>query len=162
MTKNYYGRMATFPSQSDNDILQLPDGTKIRLNTIKGQKWLNDPANRIFRYLAGERSFTARKETSKTGEADYWYAYRKVEGKLHKRYIGKSEDLTGWRLAKIASALDTLPEPRQRVPRAVDVTQAISVTNAELERLQALVESLQTQLGNVSSELEAERVKSLA
>ena len=108
--------------------------------------------------MAGEHSFTARKETSKTGK-DYWYAYRKVEGRLHKRYIGKSEDITSKRLSEVALALDTPPEPRQKAPKPVDVTYELCVTKAEVERLQALIEELQTELGNVSSELEAERTR---
>lgn len=158
MAKNYYGKVATYPSGSPSAILQLPDHATLRLQTIKGQKWLDDPDNRDFRYMAGERSFTARKETSKAGK-DYWYAYRRVEGKLRKRYIGKAKEITSKRLSEIALALDTPPEPRQRVPKPVDVTHELSVTKAEVKRLQALVEELQRELGNVSSELEAERGK---
>lgn len=162
MTRNYYGKMATCPSQNFQGILNLPDRTTIRLHSVRGQKWLNDPKNRIFRYFAGERSFTARKETSKTGQADYWYAYRKVAGNLHKRYIGKSEDMSIFRLHEVATALDTSPEPRSTALKTVDVTQDLSVTNGEVVRLQALVEELQRELGNIRSELEAEWEKSPA
>jgi hypothetical protein len=129
--------------------MDLPDGTAIHLHSVRGQKWLNDPKNRIFRYFAGERSFTARKETSKTGQADYWYAYRKVAGKLHKRYAGKSEDMSFFRLYEVATALDTSPEPRRTALKTVDVTQDLSVTNSEIVRLQALVEDLQRELCNI-------------
>ena len=157
MTKNYYRKMACyFPN---GDKLELPDGTNTHLWSAKGQKWLSDPNNRLFRCMRGKRSFTARKETSKNGQGDYWYAYRKVEGKLQKRYIGKTEDLTFQRLCDIALALDTSPKPRQKASKPVDVTQELYVTKTEVERLQALVEKLQSELGNVSSELEAERVK---
>ena len=159
MSKIYYGKVVTIPSGGSGDMLQLLDNTTTHLYSVRGQKWLNDPDNRIFRYQAGKRSFTARKEPSQTGQTDYWYACRKVDGKLHKRYIGKSEDITGRRLREIALALDTLPEPRQKTPKPVDVTHQLSVIKAEVLRLQALVESLHRELGNVSSQLEAERVK---
>lgn len=35
----------------------------------------------------------------------YWYAYRRIYGKLHKRYVGETEQITEERLLKIAQAL---------------------------------------------------------
>ena len=75
-----------------SECLELPNGKMIKLDNPKFLEWLETPENRSFRFqygFAGEQSFTARKETSKRGQANYWYGYRKVEGKLHKRYIGK-------------------------------------------------------------------------
>jgi hypothetical protein len=47
--------------------------------------------------------FTIRKE--KRGQRWCWYAYRRVAGKLFKRYVGISEEITEQRLLKIAQAL---------------------------------------------------------
>jgi LuxR family transcriptional regulator, maltose regulon positive regulatory protein len=49
-------------------------------------------------------SVTVRKETVQRGTA-YWYAYRRVQGKMVKRYVGRSADLTPARLEEVASAL---------------------------------------------------------
>ena len=44
------------------------------------------------------------KETKQRG-AVYWYAYRKREGKLAKKYLGKTADLTFTRLKEVAGVL---------------------------------------------------------
>lgn len=99
------------------EYLELPNGKMIELDRPEFVHWLEAPENRSFRFqhgFAGEQSFTARKEPSKKGQGDYWYGYRKVDGKLHKRYIGKSEDVTRPRLEEIAVALDTPAPPRAK------------------------------------------------
>lgn len=101
-----------------SECLELPNGQMIELDNPKFLEWLETPENRSFRFqygFAGEQSFTARKEPSKRGQANYWYGYRKVESKLHKRYIGKSEDVTRLRLQEVAVALDT-PSPERTKP----------------------------------------------
>lgn len=101
-----------------SECLELPNGQMIELDNPKFLEWLETLENRSFRFqygFAGEQSFTARKETSKRGQANYWYGYRKVDGKLHKRYIGKSEDVTRLRLQEVAVALDT-PSPERTKP----------------------------------------------
>jgi uncharacterized small protein (DUF1192 family) len=150
----------------DGELLELPDDKTISLNSRKFTQWLSNPKNRSFRFIAGLGSslaFTARKETSKKGEGDYWYGYRKIEGKLHKRYIGKSEDVTLERLKEVAAMLDTPPEPRQKAPKTDEVTQTESVTNSEeIAQLQAEIQRLQNELGNTQAKLEAALGESVA
>jgi len=50
-------------------------------------------------------SYTARKERKQRGEEGYWYAYARVGGKLTKRYLGKSINLTLARLEQAAQEL---------------------------------------------------------
>ena len=52
--------------------------------------------------------FTARKQNGR-----YWYAYKRVDGKLRKRYISKVEDLC---LGALLSALDSMAEETGRRP----------------------------------------------
>lgn len=108
---NFSMRKTNLPTILDSsDYLEIQDGKMLALGNPKSLEWLEAPENRSFRFLcggAGEQSFTARKETSKRGQGDYWYGYRKIQGKLHKRYIGKSEDITRLRLQEIAIALET-------------------------------------------------------
>jgi hypothetical protein len=143
----------------DGSLLELPEGETISLKTRKFTLWLSNPENRSFRFitgLGGEQSFTARKETSKKGEGDYWYGYRKVEGRLHKRYIGKSEDVTLLRLKEVAVTLDTPATPRQHAERTkLDSYLNESVTSDEVNRLRTELETAQLKVTSLQSELEA-------
>ncbi len=49
---------------------------------------------------------TLRKE--KRGNKNHWYAYRRFAGKLHKRYVGVSENVTGDRLVAVAQKIPAL------------------------------------------------------
>ena len=54
-------------------------------------------------YYQTERPFTARQETRRNGQ--FWYAYRRSQGKLYKVYLGVSDQLTAERLAEAAQQL---------------------------------------------------------
>ncbi len=73
--------------------------------------WLEEMPSFAFHGQHG--SFTARKETKQRGSG-YWYAYRKREGTLAKKYLGKTADLTFPRLEEIAGMLqaDRVPVAR--------------------------------------------------
>lgn len=49
---------------------------------------------------------TLRKEV-RSGR-NYWYAYRRVLGKLHKKFVGQSQDLTAEKLLKIARVMPSI------------------------------------------------------
>ncbi len=78
--------------------------------------WLETAAS--FRYFSGQRRdvyngngplFTPvslRKERRRRGWL--WYGYRRVYGVLHKRYVGRSVDLTMVRLEKTAVLLNEI------------------------------------------------------
>ena len=66
--------------------------------------WLADEAHRHFAFEGRAGRFTARKERKQRG-GWYWTAYRQASGKLHKAYLGKSEELSLERLEAIAAAL---------------------------------------------------------
>lgn len=142
----------------DSDHLETPEGKMIKLGSAKFKEWLDNPVHRSFRFIAGvagNQSFTARKESSKGGEGDYWYGYRRVEGKLHKRYISKPEDVTLGRLKEVALALESTPLPRNTLAKKHKVTQEVSVTeNSKIAQLEAEIQRLQDQLGNTKARLE--------
>ncbi|MFN8473507.1 MAG: LuxR C-terminal-related transcriptional regulator [Anaerolineae bacterium] len=91
-------------------------GTRLSYQTAEGSSetvvvgtsdwydWLNEPAHRHFAFQGRAGRFTARKERRQRG-GWYWTAYRQIAGKLHKAYLGKSEDLSLKRLEEVASAL---------------------------------------------------------
>lgn len=147
----------------DGDFLETKEGNTIEVGSPKFLSWLDNPDNRSFRFIAGvagDRSFTARKEPSKKGEADYWYGYRKIEGKLHKRYIGKSLDVTLDRLKAVAVALSTPATPRKQsaevkpgsYPREPVTSDNISQLRTELEAAQLKVTKLQSELESALGE----------
>jgi predicted ATPase len=71
------------------------------VDTPDWYNWLEIASTFTFRSASGV--FTARKEQAgnKRG-GQYWRAYRKRNGKLHRAYLGKSEDITLERLNAIA------------------------------------------------------------
>src|SRR5574340_1719140 len=73
--------------------------------------WLQSATTFTFR--SEEGFFTARKERAgnRRGSA-YWRAYRKRDGKLHRAYLGKSEELTLERLRAIAAVLTRQTPPQ--------------------------------------------------
>lgn len=78
--------------------------------------WLERAAS--FRYFSDQRRnvyngwgplfapVSLRKERRRRGWL--WYGYRRVDGVLHKRYVGRSADLTGERLEKMAVLLNEI------------------------------------------------------
>ena len=94
-------------------LLKDDSGKPIELDSSQWLEWLKQHSSFRYEPKSEESGFTARAEKS-----GYWYAYRKVAGKLHKRYMGKPEELTVKRLEDIARLLN---EPQQ--PREEKVTQ---------------------------------------
>jgi predicted ATPase/DNA-binding CsgD family transcriptional regulator len=94
------------PKAHDGSLEQhAAEGTSldpITIGTAGWYSWLEQ--HRSFRFEAGRMTFTARKEQRPGGR--YWYAYRRIQGKLHSAYLGKSEELTLARLNTIAEALE--------------------------------------------------------
>lgn len=102
-------------------------------------KWAD--SQKSFRYEPSEtdKGFTVRKE--KTG---YWIGYRKISNKLHKKHIGKTEDITLELLEQAAKELDKPRQPKQKT--ATDTSNYVTeeeVTQLRGE-LQALREEVQT------------------
>jgi LuxR family maltose regulon positive regulatory protein len=64
--------------------------------------WLDEAPSFTFQGKAG--SYIARKEANRPGQG-YWYAYIRTGKKLHKKYVGKTADLTLARLEDVAGVL---------------------------------------------------------
>jgi myosin heavy subunit len=133
---------------------QLPSGKKIEVGFRQWYEWLEHPETKSFRVDDGE-GYTARKETAK----GYWYAYRKVEGKLHKRYIGVSKALTLRRLAEIGELFDIPSRPKLPKPvgNSVDLNEELHKQLGNLEEIlqqtQAKLEKALGELGQREGEL---------
>lgn len=66
-------------------------------------------------HAASGESFTARKERKQRGST-YWYAYKRVAGRLQKKYLGDGTNITLTLLTSIARAFVATPEPEQVQP----------------------------------------------
>ena len=88
--------------------------TTISIGTAAWYSWLEQHSS--FTYETSHAAFTARKEQRPGGW--YWYAYRRSQGKLHSRYLGKSEELTPQRLDETAAAFEQEGEAIEgKIPR---------------------------------------------
>src|SRR5918994_5320806 len=85
-------------------VLDPSGGPGIAVASPSWIAWLTDPATRSFSFQGPSCRYTARKEHRSRG-GEYWIAYRKQGGKLHKAYLGKAEDLTLARLEDVAAAM---------------------------------------------------------
>ncbi len=86
-------------------ILYEPHGAEgIAVGSPAWYTWLADEQHHSFRFIHPSGSFTARKEPKQRGRW-YWVAYRQVQGKLYKTYLGKSKALTVEQLCAVAQAL---------------------------------------------------------
>lgn len=128
--------------------------------------WLKDPEVKSFHYESDAGKFTARKEQRSTSTNEYWYAYRKIGGKLRKVYLGALEELTSDRLGQVATEISqpgwefyssrksyttkkkescvTAPPIDQGCP--IDGFPSWVTANPELGELRVEVENLRSQL----------------
>lgn len=90
--------------------IKIEDGKVFELDSPRGKTWLESIGSFRFEPSGANKPYTVRKESGKGG--DYWYGYRKVAGRLHKKYIGKSSELSVVKLEGIAEALNTPPQSR--------------------------------------------------
>ena len=127
-------------------LIETEDGKVFELDSPKGAAWLETISS--FRYEpAGDgKPYTVRKEASA-----YWYGCRKVAGKVRKKYIGKTSEISTAKLEEIAEALEVPPVPRvnkvaevaQRVTQSVQVAEGVSeVTQDRLTALELEVANL--------------------
>lgn len=98
-------------------------GKVFELDSPRGSTWLESVTSFRFEPSGDSKPYTVRKEAGKSG--DYWYGYRKVSGRLHKKYIGKSSELSKAKLEEIAEALNTPPQSRV-TDKVTEVTDTIS------------------------------------
>src|SRR5215467_7710807 len=101
------GAMAKAPLIIQDGILtDLLDGhpAQIAVDSPGWHAWLASASTFTFRSKAG--SFTAHKEQAGNRRGKpYWRAYCTRKGKLHRAYLGHSEELTFERLKSVAGTL---------------------------------------------------------
>ena len=86
-------------------ILHAPlEATAIELGSAAWFDWLAADGHSSFHFVHPSGGFTARKERKQRGQS-YWVAYRQVDHKLYKVYLGKSESLTEAHLCAASESL---------------------------------------------------------
>jgi chromosome segregation ATPase len=93
-------------------ILELPSGKCFEVGSQQWWNWISSSEAESFRFECdfGVKGYRARKEEIKSRSGSFWYAYKRVDGKLRKRYLGKSNELSLERLESAAYDLDKVAE----------------------------------------------------
>jgi len=131
-------------------IIETEDSKVFELDSPKGSAWLESIGSFRFEPSSDSKPYTVRKESGA-----YWYGCRKIAGKVRKKYIGKSSEVTVAKLEEIAEALEIPPVPKAgKVAEVTEVAERVAevaqdrLTALELQvaKLQKAVETLQEAL----------------
>jgi len=95
--------------QAQSYVLSIGDQTSTQ---ALSSDWLEQIASFSFHSRRGMH-YTVRKQRVQRGNS-YWYAYRRLHGRIVKRYLGRTADLTLARLEEIARLLESTSGSRQR------------------------------------------------
>jgi len=130
----------TIPSVMQG-LIEAEDGKVFELDSPKGAAWVETIGSFRFEPSSDCKAYTVRREGS-----GYWYGCRKVAGKVRKKYIGKSSEVSITKLEEIAAALEVPPVPRV----AQEVTQVaqdrLTALELEVANLRKALEALQEAL----------------
>ncbi len=130
-------------------IIKAEDGKVFELETPKGLAWLESIGSFRFEPSGDSKPYTVRKEAG-----IYWYGCRKIAGKVRKKYIGKSLEVTVTRLEEIAEALEVSPAPQAN--KVAEITQEVGEVAQEVgEVVQDRLTALEFQVGNLQKAVEA-------
>src|SRR4028118_1143633 len=114
----------TIPSVMQG-LIETEDGKVFELDSPKGSAWVETIGSFRFEPSDNGKPCTIRREPS-----GYWYGCRKVAGKVRKKYIGKTSEVSTAKLEEIAAALEVSPVPRVNKVAEVaqEVAQSVQVT----------------------------------
>lgn len=105
------------PHVDRNGLRDQP--TAVLLDTPDWYRWLDDDEHRSFHFSSRFGEFTARKERKQRGSW-YWVAYRQVNNRLYKTYLGKSGCLSEANLHAAARTLQQQADRQARVDAKVE------------------------------------------
>jgi chromosome segregation ATPase len=140
-------------------MIETEDGKVFELDSHKGSAWLESIKSFRFEPSGDSKPYTVRKEASA-----YWYGCRKVAGKVRKKYIGKSSEVTVAKLEEIAEALEISPVSRakkvaevaEKVTEVTEVVEGVAeVTEKVAEVAQDRLTALELQVANLQKAVEA-------
>jgi chromosome segregation ATPase len=133
-------------------LIETKDGKVFELNSPRGVAWVEAIGSFRFEPAGDAKPYTVRKEAS-----GYWYGCRKVAGKVRKKYIGKTSEVSTAKLEEIAEALEVPPVPRVNKVAEVaqEVTQNTQVAEKVAEVAQDRLTALELEVANLRKALEA-------
>jgi ATP/maltotriose-dependent transcriptional regulator MalT len=141
--------------QAQEGVLKLRISSRrpktITLDSPAWRAWLRE--GRSFRFVSHGGVFTARRET-RTGQ-NYWYAFRRINGRLHSAYIGKPNDVCGKRLHEVARDIARPPTTPDMtcLARLISSHAEALMRRGELRELQAWGEAVPAQMRHDAPEL---------
>ncbi len=99
-----------YPETGAYDLRNGPGGESLGIDPDGPAwfEWLDGVASFSFQSRSGD-ACTVRKEMVQRGGA-YWYAYRRARGRMAKRYLGRTADVSLARLEEVAAALASLAD----------------------------------------------------
>lgn len=138
-------------------LLELPSGDVVEIESASWFSWLANPSFRSFRFEDGISPYTCRKEKVK-GTDGYWYGYQRVDGKVTKRYIGKSDDLSHQKLKEISHRFQMLPKSALTLPKELGNNKPVGKLSGDsptelLNQLKAEIAQLKTEKEQLKQEL---------
>jgi chromosome segregation ATPase len=133
-------------------LIETESGKVFELDSPKGAVWLETIGSFRFEPSGDSKPYTVRKEAS-----GYWYGCRKVAGKVRKKYIGKSSEISIPKLEEIAKALEVPPVARvnQVAEVAQEVAEGTQVVEKVAEVAQDRLTALELEVANLRKALEA-------
>jgi chromosome segregation ATPase len=129
-------------------LIETEGGKVFELDSPKGAAWLESIGSFRFEPAGDGKPCTVRKEPS-----GYWYGCRKVAGKVRKKYIGKSSEVSTAKLEEIAAALEV--PPVQRVNKVVEEVAQVAQVAEVAEVAQDRFTALELEVANLRKALEA-------
>ncbi|GLV60723.1 LuxR family transcriptional regulator [Dictyobacter sp. S3.2.2.5] len=97
-------------------------GRDLREDVVPGEAswfaWLEGITSFAFRGQSGAHC-TVRKEAVQ-GNGSYWYAYRSLQQRTVKRYLGRTRELSLARLEQVAESFNALAQQATAAPAAID------------------------------------------
>jgi DNA repair exonuclease SbcCD ATPase subunit len=130
-------------------LIEVEDGKVFELDSPKGSAWVETIGSFRFEPSGDGKPCTIRREPS-----GYWYGCRKVAGKVRKKYIGKTSEVSTAKLEEIAAALEVPPVPR--VNKVAEVAQGVAeVTQVAYKVAQDRLTVLELEVANLRKALEA-------
>jgi chromosome segregation ATPase len=136
-------------------MIETEDGKVFELDSHKGSAWLESIKSFRFEPSGDSKPYTVRKEASA-----YWYGCRKVAGKVRKKYIGKSSEVTVAKLEEIAEVLEIPPVPRaNKVAEVAEVAEKVTQVAEVAEKVTQVVQdrltALELQVTNLQKAVDA-------
>jgi chromosome segregation ATPase len=133
-------------------MIETKDGKVFELDSPKGTAWVEAIGSFRFEPTGNSKACTVRREPS-----GYWYGCRKITGKVRKKYIGKTSEVSTAKLEEIAAALEVPPvaQVNKVAEVAQEVTQDRQVAQKVVEVAEDRLTALELEVANLRKALEA-------